>query len=98
MRPCQFVLPVCIRPSKGPGETKNPKSGIFFKNLLVRNCQAECTEINMGASGACLDVKLCSAWPLAPGKGAQGASLHFGNGHQNVVVSRASVRLESNFV
>ena len=32
----------------------------------------ECTEINMGASGACLDVKLCSAWPLAPGNGGSG--------------------------
>ena len=32
----------------------------------------ECTEINMGASGAGLDVELCSAWPLAPGKGGSG--------------------------
>ena len=49
-----------------------PKSGIFFKNVLVRNNQAECTEINMGASGACRDVSFCSAWPLAPGKGGSG--------------------------
>ena len=64
-------------PPKGLGGQITPKSGIFFKNLLVRNCQAECTEIDMGASGACLDVKLCSTWPLAPGKGGSGGIPQF---------------------
>ena len=36
-----------------------PKFGLFFKNLLVRNYCAECTEIDMEASGAHLDVVLC---------------------------------------
>ena len=26
----------------------------------------------MGASGACLDVEMCSAWPLVPGKEGSG--------------------------
>ena len=39
----------------------------------------------MGISGACLDVKLCSAWRLTPGKGAQRSSLDFGIGHLNVL-------------
>ena len=35
----------------------------------------ECAQNIIEASGACLDVKLCSAWPLAPDIwGAQGAS------------------------
>ena len=44
---------------------------------------AECTENNMVASGECLDVKLCSARPLAPVKGAQGAFPYFDIGHGN---------------
>ena len=66
MRPCQIVLPVWIRPSTEIGGTI-AKSGIFFKNL-VRNYQAECTEIIMEAFETC-DVKWCSAWLLALGKG-----------------------------
>ena len=49
--------------------TTLPNGGNFFKNHLVRNYRAECSENNIGAFGTCLDVKLCSAWRLAPGKG-----------------------------
>ena len=66
MRPCQIMFPVWIRPSKGFGGQITRKSGSFFKNLLVRNYETECTETDMGASGACLNVKVCSAWGLAP--------------------------------
>ena len=34
--------------------------------------RAECTEIYMGAFGAYLDVKLCSAWRLASEGGSRG--------------------------
>ena len=33
----------------------------------------------MGASGASLDVKLCSAWPLVPDNGVLGGVAHLGN-------------------
>ena len=68
----QVVLPVCIHLPKEDWVTNKPKSGILFKFFLVRNCGAERTEINIEASGACLDVKLCSAWRLASRKRGRG--------------------------
>ena len=59
-------------PSRGNGGQFTPKSGLFFKNL-VRNYQAECAEIDMRASEACLDVKLCSTWRLPPGNPLPGS-------------------------
>ena len=50
----------------GWGTMLTPKSSIIFKNLFVRNYGFEYIEINMGASGACLDGKLGSARRLAP--------------------------------
>ena len=62
--------------------------GIFFKNLFVRIYGAECTENIMGGFGPCLNVKLSSAWRLTPVREAQGASPHFGIGHENVFFCR----------
>ena len=77
---------------------KSPKSGIFFKNLLV-NYRAECIKITMKVSGACLDVKLCPAWRLALGKGegAQGASPYFSHGHKNFLFSQTTRPIRINF-
>ena len=52
------------------GEQLTHKSGILFKEL-VGNYRARCAEINMKASGACLNVELCSGWVLASSYGAQ---------------------------
>ena len=59
------------------------KSGIFLKNL-VRNYRVECTELNIGASGACLDVKVCSTRLLSPGVFSSG------NEHKNVSTQTTS--------
>ena len=62
------MLHFWICPSKGASVTiLTPESGIFFENLLVRIYGAECTKNNIGASGACLVLKLFSAWRFAPG-------------------------------
>ena len=66
MRPCQIVLLVWIRPSKGLGEQINHKSGILFKNFL-RYYRAECTENNMEASVTYLHIKLCHWVPVRGG-------------------------------
>ena len=60
-----FVLHFWIRSSKASRDNIDPH--------IVGNT-AIYTEIIMGASGACLDVKLGSAWRLAPGKRSPGAS------------------------
>ena len=74
-----------------------PKSGILYKNLLVRDCWAESTESKMGAFGICLDGNLCLAWRLFPGKrGAQWASPYFGIRQQSLFFSRTfrPIRIE----
>ena len=84
MSPCEVVLPVWIRPFKKAWGQIIPKSAILFKNLLVRNCGAERTGIEKGASGASVDVEFCSAWRLAMpsmlGKGGSGGVSFFGLG------------------
>ena len=51
-------------PPKGAEGQLTTKSGISLKNVFVRIHLAECTEINMEVSGACLDVWLCFVrWP-----------------------------------
>ena len=55
MRPCQVVL-------DPPPSTGNLPPNLTFFSKLVRNYCVECTEINMEAFGACVDIKLCSAW------------------------------------
>ena len=59
------MLHYWIRPFKASGGQLTPKSCILFKNLFVRIYIAKCTEIDMGAFGAYLNVKLCSTWRMA---------------------------------
>ena len=57
---------------KGLGTILTPKSGILFKNLVVRIYMVETwTEINMGASAAMLSCVQHGHWPLV--REAQGA-------------------------
>ena len=69
------------RPPKGLGGQITSKSGILFKNLLIRNYWAECTGMEMGAFGVYLDV-VARHGHWAPIKGVQGVSPYFGIGHK----------------
>ena len=73
MRTFSCFAPVLDPPlQRGWGTIVNSKSGIIFMNLLLRNYEAERTEIDMSASEECLDVKSCSAWRLTPVWGLRG--------------------------
>ena len=70
MRPCHFVLHSWICPLRsGWGTILTHESSIIVRNLFVGKYGSESTEFIMRASGACLDMKLGSAWRFAPGKG-----------------------------
>ena len=73
--------------SKETGGRFYPKSVIF--KTLVRNYRAKCAEIDLGVSGTCLDVQLCSTLQCNcfPVMGAQAESIYSAN-EQQIVYSQ----------
>ena len=82
-------------------------SFIFLTNASVRIYMAECTELDNGSFGACLDVNFCLVWRMTPVKRARvrpsilaidtetfsTSKLTVENGSKNVVWGNRVIRL-----
>ena len=72
MRPCEIVLPFWILPFQRDWGKIDPQIWLFRKKILSESTWPNALSWIWGTCGVCLNVKLWSAWRMAPGKGVSG--------------------------
>ena len=82
-----FPDPLC---PKELGDNRPPNPAFLRKKIFLSVYMDDCTELNTGAFGAFQNVKLWSAWWLAPRAEGSGGRFFFGSENENVLLSQTT--------